>query len=181
MTPGVTTAADFDLLTTAGKPYLFVVSMTERDATGLARATRVRAPDSALVTVLRGRKMVTEDGLYDEFAAALQFPYYFGENWDALSECLADLSWLPAPGHVVVITSAPQLLTAAVERALSVFVRLLERVAAGWSSPQPLLRDQDVVPFHVVFQAQEAEVAPLLDRLQGAGAEVGVLAWPGRP
>jgi len=40
--------------------------------------------------------MVTEDGLYDEFAAALQSPHYFGGNGDALSECLADLSWLSA-------------------------------------------------------------------------------------
>lgn len=38
-------------------------------------------------------------------AAALHFPEWFGHNWDALSDCLADLSWLPAGGYVVVLTN----------------------------------------------------------------------------
>ena len=31
-------------------------------------------------------------------ADQLQLPDYFGQNWDALEECLRDLSWLPAGG-----------------------------------------------------------------------------------
>jgi Barstar (barnase inhibitor) len=34
-------------------------------------------------------------------AAALQFPASFGRNWDALADCLEDLSWQPAQGIVV--------------------------------------------------------------------------------
>lgn len=35
-------------------------------------------------------------------ADKLRFPNYFGWNWDALEECLRDLSWLP-PGKAVEI------------------------------------------------------------------------------
>ena len=33
--------------------------------------------------------------LLTELAQRLHFPDYFGMNWDALNECIHDLSWLP--------------------------------------------------------------------------------------
>jgi len=36
-------------------------------------------------------------------AKALAFPDWFGGNWDALEDCLEDLSWHPAPGYVLLL------------------------------------------------------------------------------
>lgn len=36
----------------------------------------------------------------------LRFPDYFGWNWDALEECLQDLSWLPANAQIVIVHEA---------------------------------------------------------------------------
>ena len=42
-------------------------------------------------------------------ARALQFPDWFGGNWDALEDCLADLSWRPAGGQVLIFRNWQEL------------------------------------------------------------------------
>lgn len=42
----------------------------------------------------------------DRFAHALHFPEWFGGNWDAFADALGDLSWLPAPGYLLLIEHA---------------------------------------------------------------------------
>ncbi|AWZ16954.1 barstar family protein [Streptomyces sp. ICC1] len=45
-------------------------------------------------------------GLMRRCAGVLRVPEYFGANWDALADALADLSWLPdAPGRLLAVTS----------------------------------------------------------------------------
>jgi hypothetical protein len=57
------------------------------DGCEICRRRSLGLGDAGLtVRMTRGRKMRTVDGLFDEMAAALQFPCYFGANWDAFSE-----------------------------------------------------------------------------------------------
>lgn len=42
-------------------------------------------------------------GLLQSVGDALAFPDWYGHNWDALLDCLADLSWQPADGYVVIL------------------------------------------------------------------------------
>lgn len=52
---------------------------------------------------LRGDRCSTARRFFREISAAMQFPKGFGENWDALSECLTDLDWLSFQAVTVVI------------------------------------------------------------------------------
>jgi len=56
------------------------------------------APPAVVAELPRG--ISDKARLLAELARRLSFPDYFGLNWDALDECLRDLSWL-APGNVV--------------------------------------------------------------------------------
>jgi hypothetical protein len=45
---------------------------------------------------------IDKRSLMRRIAADLGFPDWFGENWDALEDCLTDLSWREAEGNVLV-------------------------------------------------------------------------------
>lgn len=50
---------------------------------------------------LDGAAIRDKASFLDACATAMQFPSYFGRNWDALNDCLTDLSWAPASGYIV--------------------------------------------------------------------------------
>jgi hypothetical protein len=47
-----------------------------------------------------------KDDALARIAAALAFPSWFGGNWDALADCLGDLSWLPGEGQLLLFDQA---------------------------------------------------------------------------
>ena len=51
--------------------------------------------------------------LLQRLVLALALPASFGHNWDALADCLRDLGWLPAWGHVLLFEHADGLRQAA--------------------------------------------------------------------
>jgi hypothetical protein len=77
--------------------------------------------------------------LLERVAQALEFPRWFGGNWDALEDCLTDLSWSKADGHVLLIEGAAGL--PADER--GIFVDILVSAAAAWTERKH--------PFFAVF------------------------------
>jgi hypothetical protein len=88
------------------------------------------------VIVVRGRKMLTLDQAFDELAAALQLPYYFGYNWAALDECINDQDWMPFGKCIVVVSDADKLFgeERAAENQLKVFMDILRRASHDWES-----------------------------------------------
>jgi len=106
------------------------------------------------VRVIRGRRCRTRPSLFDEFAAALQFPWYFTENWDAFGDCLADLDWIPQrAGHVIMVKEPELLLVDEDEAQFGVFLDVLRMVALEWSTAVEFgeWRDRPAVPFHLVL------------------------------
>jgi hypothetical protein len=67
------------------------------------------------------------------YGKALEFPTYYGANWDALSDCLRDLGWVPERlihlHHAVL-----PLATVPSRDDLLVYLRLLLDVQQNWKS-----------------------------------------------
>jgi hypothetical protein len=72
-------------------------------------AARTAASNVVLVTV-DGSAIESKAELLRALATALDFPPYFGRNWDALADCLTDLAWLPAVGKVILFDNPAPLI-----------------------------------------------------------------------
>ena len=117
---------------------------------------------------VRGLKSRTTENLFDEFAAALQFPYYFGENWNAFDECVTDLEWLPADGYVLLVSDSMHLLEAESAEEQANFYRLLERAGREWATPAKDPTPRSGKTFHVFLQVAPADVKSLEAKLKAA-------------
>ena len=109
-----------------------------------------------IVARLDGTRMTDADHAFYEFSDALLFPGYFGWNWDALSDCLRDLHWLPADGYLIVVENAPRLLSTSADDQHTLF-RILSRAVHHWASPLG-----KSVPFKVLLLCDRDEEAALL-------------------
>ncbi|MEH1053591.1 barstar family protein [Micromonospora sp. CPCC 206171] len=123
-------------------------------------AAVIPATGRFVVARLDGTRMTDAHHAFYEFSDALLFPGYFGWNWDALSDCLRDLNWLPADGYLIVVENAPRLLSSSAEDRHTMF-QILSRAVHHWASPlgRP---DGKGVPFKVLLLCDCDEEAALL-------------------
>lgn len=91
-------------------------------------------------------------GLLAELARAFALPDWFGHNWDALQDCLCDLSWKEANGYVVLLRGGKGLQT----QAMADFAMALDVLASTsdhWRA--------EGVPFWALIDIPQPGVASL--------------------
>ena len=153
MTPKHTLALTSYLQSTKA-PWTSLLMVTA----GQRAKSLVRPPTGLALKVIRGRHCKTTANLFVEFSRALEFPDYFGHNWDALEECLADLEWLPAKGYILLITDAAHVLPDD-EAQYETFLEILRDAGEAWGNGQAEMGAQRATPFHVLFAVSEREKA----------------------
>ena len=149
-------------------PWLSLLVATPSEAYDAALAAQGRPDGPSAARVLRGSKMTTAADLFDEAAAALQFPPYFGENWDALDECLADLDWLPAGTLAVTILDGVRVLDEEDSGTRQAFWEMLERAAQE--------RGRRARAFSVAVQCAPGDEARMRERLPALGSRPAAAA-----
>lgn len=76
-------------------------------------------------------KVTDKEGFLDAISKALSFPDWFGHNWDALADCLNDLSWMAADGYVIVLEHADAF-AAASPTDFATALSILQDAADSW-------------------------------------------------
>lgn len=90
--------------------------------------------------------------LLKRFAAPLNFPDWYGQNWDALADCLADLSWIEAEGYLFLLENADDLRSAHPDE----FITMLQVFAAVTESWR-----EAGIPFWIFVDLQADGIAYL--------------------
>ena len=88
----------------------------------------------------------SKPGFLARVADALEFPWWFGQKWDALADCLVDLEWLPAEGYLLLLDDPADLQRAAPDD-YAVAVEVFADAARQW-------RERDT-PFWVFISGEK--------------------------
>jgi RNAse (barnase) inhibitor barstar len=150
------------------KPWLHLLTATPDAVDDLVARLRESPAARLVCRVIRGRKSPTKADFFNEASAALQFPSYFGDNWDAFDECLADLEWLPGDAYVLVFTDANRLLEKEPAEELQTLLELLQDAGEEWARPVEGEGPGPAKPFHSLLQCTKEDEPPLRHKLQAA-------------
>lgn len=111
------------------------------------------------------KKISSESELMDAFAASMNFPAYFGRNWDALLDLTCDLSWVNARGYILIMFNGDSLpLLPGVT--FSSLITSVEATVRDWRDERGEFGERlGPVPFHVIFSGSGTLRAPLIEEL----------------
>lgn len=126
---------------------------------------------SSAIKIVDGRLCRTKDSLFQEFAEVLDFPNYFGANWDAFEECIKDLSWLEESRYLLIITNFSEVLVDN-KNDLQIFLGIIKSVFGAEDSA-----DNDYVDKQgrIVFQCQVSETESCLKILKETIDDIEVI------
>ena len=120
---------------------------------------------TVVVRAARAEKSATAAAFFNELAAAWQFPHHFGENWDAVNDCLSEAGRWNADAYVLVVTRAARLFDRE-KASLRTFGSVIEAVRERVERPN---RWRPAKTFRSVLHVSH-ELEPLLrTRLKSAG------------
>lgn len=119
-------------------------------------------PRNTAVRIVRGNRCRTKASLFREFASALDFPDYFGSNWDAFEECMNDLEWIPGRSLLILVQETEAILPEA-DPDLTTLLEILVEVAGRKVGKK----------VSVILQCPPHRESRLRSRLKGAGVQPG--------
>ncbi|WND35733.1 barstar family protein [Streptomyces sp. BB1-1-1] len=140
-------------LTGTSEPWVFCLPQREGASAICAQLSELET-QGGRVYRFDSHDLATEQGVHRSFAAALQFPKYYGRNWDALVDCLDDLCGEVTGGTGVagIVHGTDRLLDA---EHFPLFVSVLCQGAARANSSvdaDGCLSDRPAVSQHFVFE-----------------------------
>ena len=114
---------------------------------------KFHTPSSDIFYVVINSNIKNKEELFNSLSKTLNFPDYFGENWDAFEELLNDLSWIKEEKVMIAHSDVPNLS----KEDLNAYLGILNDAIKSW-------KNDSVHELSVVFPENcESVVGNLLD------------------
>ena len=98
---------------------------------------------------LQGKDIQAKGPFLKAVAKAMDFPEFFGSHWDALEDCITDLSWRPAEGYFLLYDNAGDFARQAPDD-FATALQVFQAAADFWTAQKKpmwiLLRDPNRLP-----------------------------------
>jgi len=86
------------------------------------------------IAVLDGSRCQTMKAFLKEMGRVFKFPSYYGQNLNALNDCLNDLEWLDKPNYILFIKNYGEFFSKEPEDVKNHVLELLEKVSKQWAN-----------------------------------------------
>jgi barstar (barnase inhibitor) len=154
-----------------------VLEIADRHQVFILKARDAQSSDSTvenwrtnrLVRVVRGDRMSTTGGMHEEFAAAFQFPLYYGANMDAFVDSLSQPVEVPVvDARVCLVANAEYFMSLEPEQ-LWIVADCLAAVREEWAMNRGGPEGRTPLPFSVVL-APDGRFEDVREAWRSAGA-----------
>jgi hypothetical protein len=107
--------------------------LSENNSAMLGKITNELEQKGIQIFYLDGREICDKQSFLRKIAMVMKFPDYFGQNWDALDECMTDLEWCAAERYVL-IYDQPDVFAKAAPTEWEVAYDILRSSVAHWQA-----------------------------------------------
>ena len=142
---------DWSKLLSVSKGNFYLINGRERDI-DIFNGRIPSETGDVVSRILRGKRCKTKNGLIQEFAAALQFPYYaVNDSWDGFNDCIIDMDWLPAEKYFLFITNFDEVLSDNPEDLRTFFIILKDAIIQWTRENRNNIPTQKPAAFNILF------------------------------
>ncbi len=118
--------------------------------------------------VIDGANCLTKEKFFDEVSSVLDFPEYFGRNWDAFNDSFTETLWSQEkPLFIIVISKADKLLSQAEEKDLTILLDIMKDSTTEVSDEEEL-----DLAIKIIFVLDDIETSRLFAKMQKMGLTV---------
>jgi RNAse (barnase) inhibitor barstar len=72
------------------------------DKVNIQLINHLTSKNSLCLFYMDGRSISDEQTFFKKISSVMRFPDYFGHNWNAVEECIRDLSWSQASEYIII-------------------------------------------------------------------------------